>query len=482
LIPQEAEETEEAESRQSRDSETLLEMLDRIAAEEKAAKLAKKQAQLSWFFEPEEEIEENYADPKFLAKLEKQGSEGYGLDLSHIKWGSLTQQFNEYKKTHPEIKSLEEFAHHIVSNPNKFHKRTLKRANFYKNVLQGKGLKEGDSDSDEEIISHNNIMPMMRPTCIHPALESSTMTMNPGAYNNIKPLMGHLIGEGVGKHVHRLEHNGMTSSHYGPHASHPQMMMTGKYQKHPAMKGGAVMPSVDDLIHQGVQHLTGKFGIAPDQAQTLLHTAIHQGMDSVPHELQPFAKQGIDMGKHLLGKVMGKGFFDDIGHAFNGLGNDVKQGFNKDIVNPTEQAMGEAKQALPGVVHQLSKFTKNPYVKGTVSGLSYLAGPEVGIPASLAFTADSNALDMAQSGRNASQQINRRYIAPANKVLSNIGLSVPTLSGKGMKGEGVWEDLGKNVANNLGYLANAGSSKLVNLMGNPATHSHSMKGTGAWTH
>jgi hypothetical protein len=399
------------------------------------------------------------------------GSEGYGF--KGIKWGSLTQQMNEYKRGHPEIKSLEDFSHHILSNPKEFHPRTIKRANFYKNVIQGKGL-EGDSDSssDEEIISPHTIM--TRPVCLHPALESSTMTMNPGAYNNIKPLLGHLMGEGVGKHIHRLEHNGQTSSHYGPHASHPQMMPQGHYVKHPAMKGGKIEPSMDDLIHQGKTHLVSKFGIDPEQAHTLLHTAIHNGMDAIPEELHPIAQQGIEKGKHLLNKMMGGNFFGDIGHAFKGLGHDIKRGWEKDVAHPVEQGfkrdiIDPTKKAMPEVVHKLSKFANNPYVQGTMAGLSYLAGPEVGIPMSMAYFADRNALDMAKSGRNLTQQINRRYIRPANQVLGATHLGHI----KDIEGGKVGKNLGKVFANDLAYLADAGANKLVDLMGHPSTEHHS---------
>ena len=425
-----------------------------------------------------EDLEKKMEMRRELKALQTPKTEGSGIDFSHIKWGSLTSQM----KQHPEMKSLEEFSNHILSNPNKFHKRTVKRANFYKNVIEGKGLDDssGDesssSEEEEEIISHHNIM-MSRPVGLHPALESSTMTMNPGAYNNIKPLMGHLLCGGTSSHIRRTEGCGGTISHYGDHAMEPQMMPQGKYVKHPAMKGVAVEPTTDDLIQQGVHHLSGKFGIAPEQAHELLHTALHKGMDAVPKELHPFANQGLEMGKHLLSKQMGGhiggSFFGDIGHAFKGLGHDIKHGFKRDIIHPAEEGfkrdiIDPTKKAMPEVVHKLSKFANNPYVQGTMAGLSYLAGPEVGIPMSVAYFADRNALDMAKSGRNLTQQINRRYIRPANQVLgaANIGHI------NDIKGGKIGTNLGKVLASDLGYLADAGANKLVDMMGHPSTEHH----------
>ena len=453
---------------------------------------------------------ENYSGRSRDSSLEEGEIRGEGFD--NIKWGSLTQQFNEYKKSHPEIKSLEEFAHHILSNPKKFHSRTVKRANFYKNVLQGKGLVEGDSDSDEEIISQHNIMPMTRPVSLHPALESSTMTMNPGAYNNIKPLMGALMGEGVGNHVHRLSHNGRTSSHYGAHASHPQMMPMGHYVKHPAMKGGAIEPTIDDLIHQGKMHLVDKFGIHPEQAHQLLHSAIHNGMDSIPVELHPLAHQGIDMGKHLINKIMGGNIFDDIGSK-------IKQGWEEKVEQPIKQGWEEkVVPEIPNIVHKANVGLNDPKTQmamaGITSGLNSAGMPEVGIPLSVAYYGARQGANMADNHRNVRQQIDNQYLDPAksmyhkitgkgvwdslgDNVANNLGAlansgttklidlmgnpdenphSMEGKKGKGLKGKGVWDSLGNNVANNLGALANSGTTKLIDLMGNPDENPHSMEG------
>ena len=62
---------------------------------------------------------------------------GNGLDFKHIKWGSLYDQFNEYNNHFlHKISTLEEFAHLVITHPNMFDKRLLKKCNFYVNVLE----------------------------------------------------------------------------------------------------------------------------------------------------------------------------------------------------------------------------------------------------------------------------------------------------------------------------------------------------------
>jgi len=77
-------------------------------------------------------------------------------------------------------------------------------------------------------------------------------------------------------------------------------------------------------------------------------------------------------------------------------------------------------------------------------------------------------LDMAKSGRNVTQQINRRYIRPANRVLgaANIGHI------NDIKGGKIGTNLGKVLASDLAYLADAGANKLVDMMGKPSTEHH----------
>jgi hypothetical protein len=66
----------------------------------------------------------------------------FGRGLAHksifnkIHWGAFTKQFKAYKRTHPHIRDLEDFASHIISNPNQFNHTTLHRAMFYENVIR----------------------------------------------------------------------------------------------------------------------------------------------------------------------------------------------------------------------------------------------------------------------------------------------------------------------------------------------------------
>ena len=72
--------------------------------------------------------------------------EGEGInkiDFKDVDWGSLTKQFNSFKRKHPLIKSLEEFSHYIINNPNQFQSKTKKRAEFYVNVLNKKHKGQG---------------------------------------------------------------------------------------------------------------------------------------------------------------------------------------------------------------------------------------------------------------------------------------------------------------------------------------------------
>jgi hypothetical protein len=62
---------------------------------------------------------------------------GNGINFKHIKWGSLTNQYNEYNDHfHHKIPTLEAFAHLVVTHPKMFDKRLVKKSQFYVNVLE----------------------------------------------------------------------------------------------------------------------------------------------------------------------------------------------------------------------------------------------------------------------------------------------------------------------------------------------------------
>ena len=76
---------------------------------------------------------------------------GNGLpDFQDLNWGSLTKQFKAFKSSHPTINTLEKFAKYIIGNKDEFQDRTIKRANFYLNVILGKGLDSDSSSSDSD--------------------------------------------------------------------------------------------------------------------------------------------------------------------------------------------------------------------------------------------------------------------------------------------------------------------------------------------
>ena len=104
--------------------------------------------------------------------IKTKGGELKGLpDYEHLKWGSFTKQFKAFKSSHPRVNSLEKFAEYIIRHKDKFHRKTLKRAYFYIDIIKkGDGIEinsdsssdSSDSSSDSEcenIILPNNIMP-----------------------------------------------------------------------------------------------------------------------------------------------------------------------------------------------------------------------------------------------------------------------------------------------------------------------------------
>ena len=405
-------------------------------------------------------------------ELSDSDNEGRGINFQDIKWGSLTEQFNNYKKHHKGIKSLDEFADHILSNPNDFNSRTRKRANFYEKVIKGKGIEEGESDSDtssesssdsdsdvsEGKISRHNIMPIVRPQCSHPATESSTMTMNPGAFNNIKPLLGHLMVGGGHPHtpVERTS-NGMRShSHYGPHAMAHHHIPMAMYEKHGAKRPHNHGGSISDLIHASAQHMTHHFGHPAPMALDIMNKAIRQGIDTLHPDVRPYATQALNGGHQLLARTIGGDFFGDLGNSIRGgfqdlghqIENKASQVYNNDI-----------KPALPGIVGTMNEYYNNPATQGVMSGISTAlnstGSPELGIPFSMANMALSNALDASAHGRDPGEQVNARYLDPAKNIYKK---------GRKFLGVGVGEDLGKNLATNLGRLADSGSNYLIRQM------------------
>lgn len=64
------------------------------------------------------------------------------IDFSKIRWGSFTQElkdWNAYGKK-PHFKDLKSFAKYILEHKEKFDTTTRRRAQFYTNIIVGKGL------------------------------------------------------------------------------------------------------------------------------------------------------------------------------------------------------------------------------------------------------------------------------------------------------------------------------------------------------
>jgi hypothetical protein len=116
------------------------------------------------------------------------------IDWEHIKWGSFTEQFNEFQKQNQDnkIKDLEEFADMILQDPLKFKPKTVKRARFYLNVLNKQNKK------NKKISHDTNIMPaqggrrmgLSKPAILpahtnHPALMSDQYPLIPQTHSQM---------------------------------------------------------------------------------------------------------------------------------------------------------------------------------------------------------------------------------------------------------------------------------------------------------
>ena len=78
-------------------------------------------------------------------------------DYKDLNWGSLTKQFKAFKSSHPNLNTLEKFAKYVIGNKDEFQDKTIKRANFYLNVILGKGMdSSSDSSSDSESDGESN--------------------------------------------------------------------------------------------------------------------------------------------------------------------------------------------------------------------------------------------------------------------------------------------------------------------------------------
>jgi hypothetical protein len=58
-------------------------------------------------------------------------------DWDNMKWGSFSKQFKRFRQEYKRsaIRTLEQFARHIIDNKEQFQPTTLARARFYLNVI-----------------------------------------------------------------------------------------------------------------------------------------------------------------------------------------------------------------------------------------------------------------------------------------------------------------------------------------------------------
>ena len=64
------------------------------------------------------------------------GWKQFHIDWNDIHWGTFTKQWKRYRSKHKGPDTLDDFAHIVMSNPDKFQSITRQRAQFYLFVLK----------------------------------------------------------------------------------------------------------------------------------------------------------------------------------------------------------------------------------------------------------------------------------------------------------------------------------------------------------
>ena len=88
----------------------------------------------------DKQTQEYANDEDFLAILDaitggKVGKEE--IDWDEMDWGSFSKQLERYNSQHKSKQlNLPQFAEMILKDPSKYQKKTVRRARFYKNVLE----------------------------------------------------------------------------------------------------------------------------------------------------------------------------------------------------------------------------------------------------------------------------------------------------------------------------------------------------------
>jgi len=118
-----------------------------------------------------------------LSALDKDQMIGEGvIDFEDMKWGSFTEQFDRFRHDHPDVNvhSLKDFAEKILADPEHYKETTLRRAQFYLNVI----LKNKNHKS---IYRMAHVIPHARGFGIDPRLMSPNpmFSRHPNAMANV---------------------------------------------------------------------------------------------------------------------------------------------------------------------------------------------------------------------------------------------------------------------------------------------------------
>ena len=96
---------------------------------EEFTKLVDEAVKRGQVYNPFEEQEEEFPDVEGIGINDK-------IDWEDMKWGSFTEQLQQYNRTHAKpMKDLKQLAEHVLANPQNFKDKTKKRARFYLNVI-----------------------------------------------------------------------------------------------------------------------------------------------------------------------------------------------------------------------------------------------------------------------------------------------------------------------------------------------------------
>jgi hypothetical protein len=142
---------------------------------------------------PEKELELRHKQKSMKRDIEtreREGEhmlqEGYGkapkrtINFGKIHWGALTKSFNAYKRKHPEVSDIHEYAMLVINNPEDFPKTTEKRARFYHNILmKGKGKGDVVMSRKDYVGEHKHLIGLLNKIAGLASKEASKQSAEP---------------------------------------------------------------------------------------------------------------------------------------------------------------------------------------------------------------------------------------------------------------------------------------------------------------